>query len=243
MANREIDTSAIPSAYRFGFEQFAQAFLELAGDNLLGLAAVGGWLENDPFFENAPARGVAVLKRVDLHMLDRLASSGARFGKANVSAPLIMTPEYINSSCDVFPLELLEIQQLHICVLGEDHFHELEFKREDVRLQCEREFKGELIQLRQGLLAAAGKRKLLPDLCHGCAARLLRMLRGVLYLGGVNPAPKLSREIVVRAADVCGQPLDTLRRIVTVPGEIEFATFEGFYGEVDALTLYVDGLS
>ena len=243
MLNREIDSGALPTMYRQGFERFAQALLELAGDDLIGLSAFGGWLENDPFFENTPARSVAVLQRVDLKMLDRLASSGAKFGKSNITAPLMMTPKYIKSSCDVFPLELMEIQQLHALVIGEDHFAELTFDRRDVRLQCEREFKGELIQLRQGLLAAAGKHKLLPQLCHACAARIVRMLRGVLYLGGVSPAPKLTREIVKRSAEVSGQPLDTLARIVSMPDEIEFDVFERFYGEVDALTSYVDGLT
>ncbi len=243
MTNQKIDSSALPITHRQGFEQFAQALLEMAGDNLLGLSAFGGWLETDPFFEKTPARSVAVLKRVDLKMLDRLASSGTKFGKANISAPLMMTPEYIKSSCDVFPLELLEIQQLHTPIVGDDHFAELTFERRDVRLQCEREFKGELIQLRQGLLAAAGRHKLLPELCHTCAARTVRMLRGVLFLGGVNPAPKLTREIVKQAAETTDRPLDTLARIVTTPTEVDFDTFEQFYSEVDALTSYVDGLT
>ncbi|MBU0617385.1 MAG: hypothetical protein KKI02_06695 [Planctomycetes bacterium] len=243
MANLEIDSSTLPSMHRHGFEQFAQALLELAGDNLLGLSAFGGWLESDPFFEDTPARSVAVLKRVDLRMLDRLASSGAKFGKSNISAPLMMTPEYIKSSCDVFPLELMEIQQLHTPIVGDDRFVELTFGRNVVRLQCEREFKGELIQLRQGLLAAAGRHKLLPELCRACAARIVRMLRGVLFLGGVSPAPKLTHEIVKRAAETTGKSLDTLARIVAAPAEVEFDTFERFYGEIDALTSYVDGLT
>jgi hypothetical protein len=242
MPTSEIDSSALPAMVRHGFEQFAQALLGLAGDDLIGLSAFGGWLENDPFFENTPARSVAVLTRIDLNTLDRLASSGAKFGKANISAPLMMTPEYIRGSCDVFPLELMEIQQLHTPVVGDDHFADLSFERTDVRLQCEREFKGELIQLRQGLLAAAGRHKLLPELCRACAARIVRMLRGVLFLNGVSPAPRLTREIVKRAADTTGQPLDTLAQIVSTPGEIEFETFERFYTEVNALTSYVDGL-
>jgi hypothetical protein len=243
MSNREIDGSALPAMHRHGFEQFVQALLGLAGDDLLGLSAFGGWLENDPFFENTPARSVAVLTHIDLKMLDRLASSGAKFGKSNISAPLMMTPEYIRSSCDVFPLELMEIQQLHALIVGDDHFADLSFERADVRLQCEREFKGELIQLRQGLLAAAGRHKLLPELCQACAARIVRMLRGVLLLRGVSPAPKLAREIVKRAAEATGKPLDALARIVSTPGEIELDAFERFYAEVDDLTGYVDGLT
>lgn len=243
MANREINTDALPAAHVEGFRELAETLLRLAGDNLVGLSAFGGWLVNDPFYEGTPARSVAVLQKIDLKVLDELASSGARLGKRNLSAPLMMTPDYIKASCDVFPLELLEIQQSHALTCGEDHFAGLEFERDDVRLQCEREFKGELIQLRQGLLAAAGKHRMLAELCRGCAVRIVRMLRGVLHLGGVDPIPKLTREIVERSGEVVGKPLDTLARIVNMPDQIEFDAFERFYGEVDALTSYVDGLT
>jgi hypothetical protein len=243
MSNPEINTAALPALYCEPFEQFVQKLRELAGDNLIGLSAFGGWLVNDPFFADTPARSVAVLQSIDLRMLDQFASSGAKFGKRNLSAPLMMTPDYIKASCDVFPLELLEIQQLHTLVLGEDQFADLTFERRDVRLQCEREFKGELVQLRQGLLAAAGKHRMLNELCRACAARIVRMLRGVLHLGGVDRAPKLSTEIVQRAAEVTEKPLSTLARVIGGGGEISFDEFERFYSEVDELTTYVDKLT
>jgi len=243
MTNYNADYSPLPVAYRDGFKVFSDVLLELAGDNAVGLSAYGGWLNDDPFYAGAPARGVVVLKQVDLIMLDQLAAHAPRFGKANVVAPLMMTPEYIKSSCDVFPLELLEIQQLHALVFGEDHFADLTFDRGDVRLQCERELKGELIQLRHGLLAAGGKHKLLPELCRNVAARLARMLRGVLHLGDVAPAPKRTREMLDRAAEICDIKLDTLADIYARPAIVELDMFQKFYDEVDALTHYADTLT
>lgn len=242
MTNRDIVLDALPVEYRDAFQQFAEVLLELASEELIGLSAFGGWLVDDPFFQGTPARSVVVLRDIELKMLDRLASSGAHFGRKNLSAPLMMTPEYVKASCDVFPLELLEIQQLHGLIFGADHFADLVFERRDVRLQCEREFKSELIQLRQGLLAAAGKHRLLGDLCRGCATRTVRLLRGVLYVGGVNPAPKLTREVVEEATDVTNHKLEALGRIVSGLQDVDFNDFERFYREVDTLTSYVDGL-
>ncbi|MFQ5806838.1 MAG: hypothetical protein ACE5I3_10350 [Phycisphaerae bacterium] len=242
MANRELNTDPLPATHRAGFEQFAKALLELAGDNLLGLSAFGGWLVNDPFFEGTPARSVAVLRGVDLKTLDRLASSGAKFGKQNLRAPLIMTPEYIKASCDVFPLELLEIQQLHSLVCGEDHFAELTFERKDVRLQCEREFKGELIQLRQGLLAAAGRHRLLGELCLAVTERTLRILRGVLHHADPSAMAKQARDVVTKAATTTNVKLATLEGLVTGGQEPGLLEFEGLYAEVEALAAYADAL-
>ena len=240
MAKTEFNFDSLPQDSRDGLLLLAEALADLAGDDLLGLAAFGGWLVGDPFFAKTPARSVAVLKRVDLGMLDRLAESGAKFGKKNVSAPLIMTPEYIAASCDVFALELLEIKQQHALLGGEDHFADLEFARGDVRLQCERELKGELVQLRQGLLAAAGKHRVLPELCRACATRVIRMSRGVLLLHGVDPAPGTAREIVEQTAKAIGKPLPTLGRTVRDQGKAEFGEFERFYAEMEALAAHVD---
>ena len=70
-----------------------------------------------------------------------------------------MTPDYIRSSVDTFPLELIEIQQMHLTLFSEVSFDELTFQDGHVRLQCERELKALLIGLRQVLLASAGEEK------------------------------------------------------------------------------------
>jgi hypothetical protein len=242
MAKLEFKFDSLPQDAREGLTLLADSLAELAGDELLSLSAFGGWLASDPFFEKTPARSVAVLRRVDLRMLDLLAESGAKFGKKNVFAPLIMTPDYIAASCDVFPLEFLEIKQQHALLGGEDHFAKLEFAKGDVRLQCERELKGELVQLRQGLLAAAGKHRVLPELCRACATRVIRMSRGVLLLHGVEPAPATAGEIVSQTGEKAESPLATLGRVVETREEVDFGVFERFYAEIAALAKHVDEL-
>jgi hypothetical protein len=240
MTNQDINTSAIPDAYRGGLDEFAHALLDFAGDNLVGLSAFGGWVVGDPFFADTPARCVAVLQRFDLKLLEKLASSGARFGQRNVAAPLMMTPDYIEASCDVFPLELLEIRQLQALILGDDHFAGLTFERKDLRLQCERECKSELIQLRQGFLATGGRQKLLAELCLACAERAVRILRGLLYLSDASPVIKPAGEVASKAAEVTNSPLPALERLVARGHEPGLAEFEGLYGEVEALAAFAD---
>ena len=240
MTQIEVKLDVLPQPYRDGFGQLARTLRELANDDLIALSAFGGWLVGDPFFTETPARSVAVLRRIDVKMLDRLASAGARLGHLNLRAPLIMTPEYITSSCDVFPLELLEIQQLHALVCGAEHFADLTFDRNDMRLQCERELKSELIQLRQGLLAAAGRHKLLAAVCLASAERTVRILRGVLHMAEPAETVKLAHELVKRVAAILGEPLATLQRLVSGGQEVGMVEFEGYYGELAALAARAD---
>ena len=241
MSMPDLNLDSIPEQRREAFGELARLLVELAGDELLGLCAFGGWIVDDRCYEHALARGVAVLKRVDLPMLDRLASQGGRLGRKGVAGPLIMTPEYIRASCDVFPLELLEIQQLHRLVVGEDHFADLSFAPGDLRLQCERELKSELIQMRQGLISAAGRHKALHDVCAAAAERTVRVLRGVLHLAG-QEAPKLAVELMSVADKATGLKFATLARAAVGTDRLDFDGFRRCYAEVEALAKYVDEL-
>jgi hypothetical protein len=241
MGNTEIDVAGLPEERRAAFGEFAGMLTALAGENLLGLCGFGGWVVEDPAYVQAPARSVLVLRRCDLPMLDQLGARGGRFRRKNIAAPLVMTPEYIQASCDVFPLELLEIQQLQRRVCGEDYFSKLTFAPGDLRLQCERELKSELIQLRQGLIAATGHHKLLHDACVAAAERCIRVVRGILHLAS-KEVPLFARDVLTAAAEVTGLRLVTLARALAGADRLDFDRFQRCYAEVEALAAYVDEL-
>ena len=242
MDDAGVNVAALPGNTRAAFQELARLLTSLAGEHLLGLNAFGGWLIDDPLFRGTPARSVAVLERFDLRLLDRLAGEGVRLGKRGLGAPLIMTPDYLATLRDVFPLELMEIQHLNVLVQGRDCFGTLEFQRGDVRLQCERELKSELIHLRQALLTAGGEHYRLGQHCRQEAERAMRVLRGVLYLAAKD-APRPAAEMIARCADVTGLKLDALRQVVLEAGRVDFEGFARFYADLTALAEYVDQLA
>jgi hypothetical protein len=241
MTEPDLTFAALPANARTAFRELAELLMPLAGERLLELAAFGGWLVDDPLYHGTPARSVAVLAQVDLRLLDQLARAGVRLGNLGLSAPLTMTPAYITASCDTFPLELLEVQQQHVVLVGQDHFAALRFEPAHVRLQCERELKSELLHLRQGLLAAAGNYKQLGVVCRQEAERSTRVLRGLLHLAGTVPGGR-SAEIIAQAAGHTGLQLDGLAGLVAAPRQVDFAAFERFYQELTALAEYMDRL-
>lgn len=181
----EIDAAALerlPAGFRDAARRYADHFRELADDRLRALAFYGP--VTMPGFDEGrdPAWNIAILEPADLDLLRQLARDGRRFAKKGIAAPVIMTPEYIRDSLDTFPLELIEIQQHHVTLVGRAPFGELRFEAEHVRLQCERELKMLLVCMRQGLLAAAGHERALAQLEVVAAQTLIRTLRGMLWL-------------------------------------------------------------
>lgn len=233
---------AIPAGRRSAIREFIETTRSIFTDNLLSLSVYGGWLRDEPLYENAPASTVVTLKQTDLASLDRLSREGERLGGAGVRAPLIMTPRYIADSCDTFPLELLEIQRLHICLLGADQFDKLTFAPNDVRHQAERESKSSLIQLRQGLLASAGQFAMLRDVTLTTVDRTIRVLRGLAYLHEPDQAPGPLADVLRTAKSAIDVPLPTLEALAQSAHLADRREFDALYHELESLSAFVDAL-
>lgn len=237
----KFDLSAVPSRIQQPARRLGEILLELGGEGLEALVVFGAALTDEFDPKRMRIQSVAVLGRMDLAMLNELRSKGVKLGKAGLQAPLIMTPQYIESSRDAFPIELLEIQQLHATIHGRECFDELKFSPADMRLQCERELKRSLIQLRQGLLGSAGRDKVLADLCLAASEHAVRILRAILWLKH-QAAPKPARRVIEAARSVVEMQLNGLIAVAVanVPGD--FARFEALYQDTEALAHWVDKL-
>ncbi len=180
--------SAILESIQLPFQkpigEFADLLRKLGGNNALSLTLFGTIAADEPLTPKATARSVLVLNTVELGLLRRISEQGMRFGQQNIAAPLIMTPSYIKDSCDTFPLELLDIQQNHVIIFGEDHFSELKFDDANIRHQCERELKVLAMSMRQGLLAATGRDDVIANVMQSAGDGLLRVMRGMLWIKG-----------------------------------------------------------
>lgn len=218
---------------------FVSQVQNLGGANCLAITAFGTIVT--PSFDPAmhTAKSAVILEQIDLNMLRELAKDGAKLGKAKIAAPLIMTPIYVRGSLDAFPLEFLEIQQSHLCLMGPDFFTELSFTTDHVRLQCERELKTILIAMRQGLLAAAGREKMFGAMESDIAERLIRTLRGLLWLHG--------KKEFLTPIQVVGQiEKDTERNLPGIRHALEsnrqhgWDDFTTLYHEIDGLKTLAD---
>jgi hypothetical protein len=234
------DLDQLVESHREPIQKFAARIQELAAENGLGWTLYGA-VADGTLERNRPSiQSVLVLRTVDLEFLRRLGAVGRQYGRLGFSPPLIMTPAFLQSIRDTFPLELIEIQQTSAIVFGPDYFHDLEFDDRNVRLQCERELDVMLIGLRQGVLAASGIEDRLALLQRDWLRGLLRILRGMLWLKGQRehfPAERVVSEIerIVEAS------LPGIRRALTTSRSPGWEAFHQLHTDVEALGTAVDG--
>ena len=227
---------------------FGNALIHSLADNLESVTVVGSSLTGDFRAGRSDINTVLVLKSYKFTSVEAIAAMAKTMRKKNLSAPLLMTTEYIDRSRDVFGIELLDLQLIHCTILGGDPFETLEFKKSDVRLQCERELKAILIRMRQGYVAAAGNSKLVRDILISACRSLVPLLRAMLWLKDKD-RPRTAEALLAKAASEFSVNLDCVTGVRKWahqrrrPNHDEMAAaFEAVYNAVEKLAHVVDQL-
>jgi len=223
------------------FKPFLDVVLDKYKDKIHSIHITGSALTDDFNSSTSDINSIIVLNKMDLKFLEDFAPLGKKFGKKQVSSPLIMTPEYISSSLDVFPIEFLTIKLLHKTVFGEDIFIDLEINKSDLRHQCERELKVRLIGLRQGYLSSSGNRKFLADGFISSFSGYIPLFRGIIVLLGTTP-PEENEEVLTTLQDASGVNLDVFKTVLKskkdktkLSIEILNSIFEDYYKAIEKL--------
>ena len=127
---------------------------------------------------------IVVVENVSLDFLDFIVRLGKKYSRYNIGAPMLMTPKYIKTSLDVFPIEFLNFSAIHHTISGPDILKDLKIDRDHLRLQCEREMKSKQFWLHQGYIEALDDRQLLGRRLSSSITSFIPLFRAILFLGG-----------------------------------------------------------
>ncbi|RPI36191.1 MAG: hypothetical protein EHM54_06340 [Nitrospiraceae bacterium] len=227
---------------------FLREMLDGYPDNIHSIHIVGSSLTQDFNEKTSDINSVVVLKAMDLKFVEFVAPLGKKYRKKGVAAPLIMTPEYIAGSLDVFPVEFLDLKLIHETVFGEDILKDIEIKTSDLRQQCEREIKTKLIGLRQGYVSSMGDKHILTERFVSSITGYMPLFRGIIHLmGKERPVGKYDVIKILSAATgvntaIFGKIFDMKKGIIK-PGKDELVTvFEEYYSATEKIGKVIDEL-
>lgn len=113
----------------------------------------------------------------------------------------MLTPEYIQSALDSFPIEFMTMKQNYRVVYGEDILAAIEIQPRHLRLQCEREMRGKLLSLREGYLNTNGKSSMIKRLIKATIPAFSSIFSALLFLKD-EELPESKRQIFMKTADV-----------------------------------------
>ena len=164
------------------FSEITDDFKKVFGEDLISIILFGSGTGDDYLPGKSDLNFLIVLSEEGIDNLDRAINVVSKWKKRNVIIPLFMTKSYIDSSLDSYPVEFLNMQKNYITVFGEDVLKELSFEHSLLRLQCERELKGKILHLREGLLETEGKDKKIRNLIKISLTAFISIFKALLYL-------------------------------------------------------------
>jgi predicted nucleotidyltransferase len=165
--------------------------------SLFGSAARGEWIQG--------VSDVNVLVLLDALDTSLLADAApvARAALDRGVTPLIMELDEWRRAADVFAIELADMQQHHVPLLGDDLVAAARVDPANLRLQAERELRARLLHLHGGMLVAADDGPRLGSMLTRALPSFTTYMRALLRLSG-DPVPDSSDEVILAACALAG---------------------------------------
>ncbi len=243
------EIGGVPSLVRPVVVDFVKDVVSVLGANLISMALTGSVITKDFMPQSSDINSALVLREMDFKVLDGLSVLGRKYRKKRIRAPLLMTPEYIERSLDVFPVEFLDMKVLHRTVYGQDMLSDLKVEKPMLRIQCERDLKSRLINLRQGYIKSIGLKGVLLKLILDSYSGFFPLFRAIIYMVqdlGVPPIAK--KEILNTVEDVYGVDMSCFRKVMELKGQRRpklgpdetSRLFQEVYRVIESLAVKVD---
>jgi len=171
--------------------EFISRLREASGENLDSVILYGSAADGEFHPEFSNVNLLCILRESSFAKLTAMAQAVDWWTRQKHHAPLFLTHEELERSTDVFSIELLDMQQRHRVLFGDDVLAGLNIPMHLHRAQLEYELREKLILLRGRLLTAAGNKKQLWELLLGSLSTFTTLFRhGLIALGEAPPKSK-----------------------------------------------------
>ena len=227
-------------------DEFVKRLREAGGANIESVVLFGSAVAGDfhPGLSNFNL--LCILRDSSFQSLRALEPAAKWWDRQKQPPPLCMTRKEVERSTDVFTIELLDMQQHHRVLLGEDVLVDLRIPMDLHRVQVEYELREKLILLRQHVLVASENESRLWDLLLRSAPSFATLFRHALIaLGDASHATR--REAVKALSQRLGfdlsillQVLDAREKRVERKGLDVRELAAGYLAEVEKVTAAVD---
>jgi len=181
-------------------DDFIRRLRDAADTNLESVILYGSAVSGDYQAEFSNVNVLCILRDTSFGSLSGLASAVEAWSRHKHAPPLFMTRQELERSTDVFTIELLDMQQQHRVLFGEDVIAPLEITTRFHRVQLEYELREKLILLRQNALLSSGNSKRMWDVLLRSVASFATLFRHTFVAMG-EPIPATKREAVQRLAE------------------------------------------
>jgi len=208
-------------------ERLKAELIDAAGQNLVGLVLFGGLARGSYHLGFSDVNLVVLVRDASANSLTAMAPALQKAFRAARVEPMILTPAEVPRLAEAFPPKLLDIQEHHLMLYGEDPFGRVDVSRGQVRLRIVQELCNLLLRLRRRYVAIVDNQGAMAVALASAARPLAIELDALLRLAGKpRSADDHTASIFAAAAaafDLEAQSLErlaALRRDQTPPDDV-----------------------
>jgi hypothetical protein len=183
--------------------EFVARLREAAQENLVSVILYGSGAAGDFHPEYSNLNLFCVLRDSSFAHLQALAPAVKWWDRKKQAPPLFMTREEVERSADIFSIEMMDMQQHHRVLFGDDVLQGLKIPATLRAVQVEYELREKLTLLRRHLLLAWGNDSRLWEILTRSVSSFITLFRHALAVLGENP-PESKRETVKMLAEKLG---------------------------------------
>jgi hypothetical protein len=165
-------------------DEFVRRVRAADGPNIENVTLFGSAVSGDFHAGFSNLNLLCILRDISFRSLRRLTPVAKWWAGKKQPPPLCMTRQELERSADVFAIELLDMQQHHRVLFGEDVLQGLRISMDLHRVQVEYELREKLILLRQHMLLAAKSESRLWELLMRSAPSFGTLFRHALIALG-----------------------------------------------------------
>jgi hypothetical protein len=196
-------------------DEFVKRMREASGANLESVILYGSAVAGDFHPEFSNLNLFCVLRDSSFVALQALAPAAQWWDGQKQPPSLVMTRRELESSTDIFTIELLDMQRHHRVLFGEDVLQGLQISLHRHHVQVEYELREKLVLLRQQLVLASGKKSRLWDLLVRSVSSFVTLFRHAIIVLGQS-APVGKRDTVKAIAEHLNLDASAIHQVLDV---------------------------
>jgi len=240
-----MENSRLPGRIKHNIARFVDALRDIYKEGLVAVILYGSAASDDFLKGSSNVNVAVVLNDTGLDNIKK-AHKVLNNNRFQSFRAYFFTEDYIKRSCDVFPIEFLDMKENYIILHGADILKDLRIDAKNLRFQCEQELKEKLLNLRKLYAENAANERALRKILFGAVSPVLHLVRNVVRLKGVEPA-YAKEELLPQAAAALGIDTSSFARVLKAKsgisglgrGETE-VLFRDFAGSLEEMTYLID---
>jgi hypothetical protein len=214
------------------------------GDTLHSVIMYGSALSHEYVQGKSEVNILVVLTDASIEVLHKSIEVNKRWLKRGIAIPSFMTPHFIKSSINSWPVKFVNIQCNYKILYGDDLIKNCAINRENIRRQCDRDLKEMVLHLKTEYLKASGQKTQLLKVLEFTLERLFPLFRAILVLND-RKIPSSRSEVITSIEDIFCIGSSVLSDIFLQKcRNCEFEkSFDEFVKIVDMMVQYIDEMS